>query len=65
MTERKEPEMDAMHVLLVALLAFAALALAYSSVPKIRSLERRVAELERKMMGKSETLSAKADGADR
>jgi hypothetical protein len=64
MTERKEPEMDAMHVLLVALLAFVALALAYSSVPKIRSLESRVAELERNM-GKADTPSSEADGVDR
>lgn len=41
--------MDQVSTLVAALIALAAMALAYSSVPKLRKLERRVEDLERKM----------------
>jgi len=57
--------MDAVQVLILLGLAFVAIALAYSSVPKIRKLERRVAELERRVMGTDKTPFSEADGVHR
>jgi hypothetical protein len=55
-------KMDPVSTLVALLIGMAAVALAYSSVPRIRKLERRVEDLERQVSAMAETGAREASG---